>query len=355
MRGGGHWLISSSLMPSALGEALPGLGGASQRLGRRPRGQLEGPRPGVADLLERQQGARPVDRAIGRAPGVRRGRRGCRGRARRRCGPRRPRWHPPDRRAAGRCRRRGRCRPPAIRARLRPARPARRGSTAGWPSARAPPDTPAALAISTSRSRLCRAAPLSLSSREASLSGTPTCTTSWRKVSTLASSSVWRISSSARTRASARDDAIEHGAMQPAGVGAERGRRMDRGQRQPRVVEPLGELLDRGRIPVVEVRAQREQLDRVEAVRGDVDEVLPIEPVRVEQVSRDRKGRPGHGSAILVARPRRSNTACRAGHHASHPTTHTRVVGPGSLRCSSLTCRQHARSSRRSRRGPRRA
>ena len=34
------------------------------------------------------------------------------------------------------------------------------------------------------------------------------------------------------------------GALQPAGVGAERSRRMDRGQRQSRVVEPLGELFD---------------------------------------------------------------------------------------------------------------
>ena len=109
--------------------------------------------------------------------------------------------------------------------------------------------------------------------------------------------------------------------MQPAGVGAERGRRMDRGQRQPRVVEPFGELLDRGRIPVVEVRSQREQLDGVEAVRSDVDEVLPIEPVRVEQVGETANGVP---DTHRIARPRRSNTACRAGHHAS-------------LRCSSLT------------------
>ena len=56
---------------------------------------------------------------------------------------------------------------------------------------------------------------------------------------------------------------------------------------------------DRRRVVVVEMRARREHLDGVEAVRGDLDEVVAAQPLAVEEVRRDpeltfRHGRRRH-------------------------------------------------------------
>ena len=50
-------------------------------------------------------------------------------------------------------------------------------------------------------------------------------------------------------------------------------------QAQARVVEPLGQRDGGAAIAVVEVVAHGEHLDRLEAVRGDLDEVIAIEPI----------------------------------------------------------------------------
>ncbi len=54
-------------------------------------------------------------------------------------------------------------------------------------------------------------------------------------------------------------------------------RRVHRGELQPRVVEPLGQLRHGERIAVVEMRPQGKDLHPAEAVRRDVDEVLAVE------------------------------------------------------------------------------
>ena len=58
--------------------------------------------------------------------------------------------------------------------------------------------------------------------------------------------------------------------------------------------EPLGELRRRRRVAVVEVGAGGEQLDRLEAVRGDMHEVLARQPLLVEEVCRDAEATVGH-------------------------------------------------------------
>lgn len=53
---------------------------------------------------------------------------------------------------------------------------------------------------------------------------------------------------------------------------------------QARIREPLGKLRSSVVVVIVEVCARREQLDRLEPVRGDVDQVISSEPVFVEEV-----------------------------------------------------------------------
>ena len=63
---------------------------------------------------------------------------------------------------------------------------------------------------------------------------------------------------------------------------------------------------------IVEVRARGEQLDRFEAVRGDVDQVLAAQPMLVEQVRGDAEA--VHSTNLnptptpSPARPRRVGT-----------------------------------------------
>jgi hypothetical protein len=56
---------------------------------------------------------------------------------------------------------------------------------------------------------------------------------------------------------------------------------------QSGVGQPLLQLADGLIAPVVEMRARSEQLDRLESVRGNVREVVALQPVTVKQVSRD--------------------------------------------------------------------
>ena len=60
-------------------------------------------------------------------------------------------------------------------------------------------------------------------------------------------------------------------------------------QLQPRVGEPLGELRDGTFVVVVEMPAGREDLHRIEPVRGDVNEMLSAETMLVEEMGRDAK------------------------------------------------------------------
>jgi hypothetical protein len=61
-------------------------------------------------------------------------------------------------------------------------------------------------------------------------------------------------------------------------------------QPQPCVRQPFAELGDRASVPVVEVGACRENLDRVEVVRRDMDEVVAAQPRFMEEVGRDAEG-----------------------------------------------------------------
>src|SRR5207302_10292462 len=64
-------------------------------------------------------------------------------------------------------------------------------------------------------------------------------------------------------------------------------RRMHRVKREPRVGQPFGELRNGAGIVIVEMRARGEHLDRLEAMAGDIDEVLAAQPRLVKEVGRD--------------------------------------------------------------------
>ena len=72
-------------------------------------------------------------------------------------------------------------------------------------------------------------------------------------------------------------------------------RRVDRVQRQPRVDSHSASCATASVVVIVEVRARREELDRLEAVRGDVDQVVAAEPVVVEEVRGDAEALITHG------------------------------------------------------------
>ena len=58
-------------------------------------------------------------------------------------------------------------------------------------------------------------------------------------------------------------------------------------QLEPGFRQPLLQVRDRGRVVIVEMRPRREELDRLEPVRRDLQQVLPAQPVIVIQVRRD--------------------------------------------------------------------
>jgi hypothetical protein len=83
-------------------------------------------------------------------------------------------------------------------------------------------------------------------------------------------------------------------------------------QFQPGVGQPLGKLRAGAIVVVVEMRPGREQFDRVEAVRGDVDEVIAGQPVLVEEVRRNAEARLRGGGASRSRSYCRSSSRCAA-------------------------------------------
>ena len=65
-----------------------------------------------------------------------------------------------------------------------------------------------------------------------------------------------------------------------------RDRRVDAVQPQARLLQPLRELSDRGPVVVVEMGSRRKQLDRLEAVAGDLGQVLTAQSLLVIEVCR---------------------------------------------------------------------
>ena len=57
-------------------------------------------------------------------------------------------------------------------------------------------------------------------------------------------------------------------------------------QLEPRVREPLLQVGDRRRVVIVEVRPRREQLDRLEPVRRDLEQMVAAQPLAVVEVRR---------------------------------------------------------------------
>ena len=88
-----------------------------------------------------------------------------------------------------------------------------------------------------------------------------------------------------------------------AGIGAREGKRRapasahealgDRGvnamKLEARIRQPRLEVGDGGGVVVIEVRAGGEQLDRFEAIRRDLQQMLPAEPLTVIETRRDAK------------------------------------------------------------------
>ncbi len=70
---------------------------------------------------------------------------------------------------------------------------------------------------------------------------------------------------------------------------------------EAQIGEPFGELVGRARIPIVEMGACGEHLDRLEAVPRDVGKVLAGQPRFMEQMRGDAKALVGQTS-ILAGR-----------------------------------------------------
>jgi hypothetical protein len=62
---------------------------------------------------------------------------------------------------------------------------------------------------------------------------------------------------------------------------------VDAAQLQPGIGEPALQIRDRRRTVVVEMRPRRVDLDAVEAVRGDLEQMIPAQPLSVVEVRRD--------------------------------------------------------------------
>ena len=53
---------------------------------------------------------------------------------------------------------------------------------------------------------------------------------------------------------------------------------------EAQIGEPFRELVRRARIPIVEMGARGEHLDRLEAVAGDIRELFAVQPTFVKEV-----------------------------------------------------------------------
>ena len=137
-------------------------------------------------------------------------------------------------------------------------------------------------------SRLRHAASRLLSPAAAgSASGTPRCTTRKPTGTRRAMASAALVSCSARSPRPAVARRVGEGrAPAPVDV-ALRERRVDRVQTQPRSRQPRLERRDGSRVVIVEMRAGRDELDRVEAVGRDLLEMVAREPLAVIELRRD--------------------------------------------------------------------
>ena len=65
-------------------------------------------------------------------------------------------------------------------------------------------------------------------------------------------------------------------------------------QRQPGLRQPLLQIGHRRRVVVIEVRARRKHFDRLEPVRGDLEQMIAREPLAVIEVRRHPELTFGH-------------------------------------------------------------
>ncbi len=69
---------------------------------------------------------------------------------------------------------------------------------------------------------------------------------------------------------------------------------MNRVQRQPGLSQPLLQIRDSGRVVVIEMRARRKHFDRLEPVRGNLEQMIAREPPAMIQVRRHPELTFGH-------------------------------------------------------------
>ena len=120
-----------------------------------------------------------------------------------------------------------------------------------------------------------------------SVVGVPRCTTRWRYGTCLASAMAASVSCSAVLRLASSREAFENGSIHLPPLSASTIGACTEWSSRPRVGEPFSQFRGRPLVVIVEVRASREELDGLEAVRGDVDQVLAAQPVLVKQMCRD--------------------------------------------------------------------
>ena len=117
------------------------------------------------------------------------------------------------------------------------------------------------------------------------------CTTSERNGTTDASFSAVIVSSTARWRPASSAEAIDSVSPQrpcsnPTAIGACTEFRLSRVSSSHSASATAARA-----VVIVEVRARGEHLDGLEAMRRDLDQVLPVEALGVEQVRGDAEGR----------------------------------------------------------------
>ena len=85
----------------------------------------------------------------------------------------------------------------------------------------------------------------------------------------------------------------------PAAEEAVGDRRVNAVQLETRVREPLLQVRHRRRVVVIEVRARREQLERFESVRGDLQQMFAAQPLTVVEMRRHAELSFGHSEELL--------------------------------------------------------
>src|SRR5207245_4050394 len=82
-------------------------------------------------------------------------------------------------------------------------------------------------------------------------------------------------------------------------------RRVNRVQFEPGAGQPFLQVRDRRRVVIIEMASRREELDRLESMRRDVEQVLARQPLAVKEVRRDSELPGKHAIAILLRGPDR--------------------------------------------------